>query len=125
MSLPPSPQLVVLSLTRTPDFQRIRQHGRSCAAPALVLVSLPAPLFAVRVGFVCTRTVGGAVQRNRAKRLLRAAMQQLANSFVPGWEVVLIARQPIVQLKLVDVQQQLQQLLQRARLLHTMPGDRR
>ena len=47
----------------------------------------------VRVGFTATKKVGGAVVRNRAKRRMRAAAQQLVPLFGrPGHDYVLIAR---------------------------------
>ncbi|MDC7676303.1 ribonuclease P protein component [Asticcacaulis machinosus] len=47
----------------------------------------------IRVGFTATKKVGGAVVRNRAKRRLRAAAQQLIPEFgISGHDYVLIAR---------------------------------
>ncbi|WP_407692421.1 ribonuclease P protein component [Rhabdonatronobacter sediminivivens] len=47
----------------------------------------------IRVGFTCTRKVGNAVTRNRAKRRLRAAAQQVLRAHGrPGWDYVLIGR---------------------------------
>ena len=47
----------------------------------------------VRVGFTATKKIGGAVQRNRAKRRLRAlAREVLATRAQPGWDYVLVAR---------------------------------
>lgn len=46
-----------------------------------------------RTGFTCSRKVGNAVARNRAKRRLRAAAARiLPGSARPGWDYVLIGR---------------------------------
>jgi ribonuclease P protein component len=47
----------------------------------------------IRVGYTCSRKVGGAVERNRAKRRLReVARKVLAEQGVPGWNYVLVGR---------------------------------
>jgi ribonuclease P protein component len=69
--------------------------------------------FAVAAG----RSVGKAVERNRAKRLLRAALQPLISAIEPGWEVILIARRPIKTVKCQEVQAALIFLLKRAHLM--------
>ena len=47
----------------------------------------------VRVGFTCSKKVGNAVMRNRAKRRLRAlAREVLGPKAMPGWDYVIVAR---------------------------------
>lgn len=46
---------------------------------------------AIRVGFTCSKKVGNAVERNRAKRRLRAAAASVLPGLAkPGWDYVLI-----------------------------------
>lgn len=71
----------------------------------------------LRCGVTAGRSVGGAVQRNRAKRRLRSAMHPLLSGLKPGWDIVLIARQPLLEADFVQVQAALSVLLRRANLL--------
>ncbi len=67
-------------LTRSQDFKRVRQSGKSYAHPLIVLVAQANDEMKIRVGVAAGRTVGTAVKRNRAKRLLREAMRPLIPS---------------------------------------------
>jgi ribonuclease P protein component len=69
------------------------------------------------VGVAASRTVGGAVRRNRAKRLLRAAMHSLIGSIAPGWDIILIARPALVDSDSFAVREILLTLLRRAQLV--------
>lgn len=84
-------------LQRTGQFQLVYTQGRKHVCPAFVLFLLQdAP--DARVGFVASKKVGGAVQRNRAKRVLRAALDEVlrgAPAAAPGW-LVLVARREIL-----------------------------
>ncbi len=104
-------------LVRSKDFQRVRQFGKSQAHPLVVLLALPNSLASTRFGVAAGRTVGKAVQRNRAKRLLRAALQPYLDNVVPGWDVVLIARRGMAEATFWQTQAALENLLHRARLL--------
>ena len=103
-------------LTRSIDFKRVRNQGKSYAHPLVVLVKLPSLEERPRVGISTSRSVGGAVQRNRAKRLLRESIRPLIPLLSPGWDIVLIARTPLVTAAFQDVQSALELLLRRAGL---------
>jgi len=103
-------------LTRSTDFKRVRHDGKSYAHPLLVLIAIENQLPITRVGVAAGKSVGNAVKRNRAKRLIRAAARVLYPQIESGYDLVLIARSPIIQVKMPQVRDALQQLLQRASL---------
>ena len=58
--------------------------------------------------------MGNAVQRNRAKRLLRAALQEVIADIKPGYQGILIARKPILDADFQETSQALNSLLEKA-----------
>jgi ribonuclease P protein component len=82
-------------LTRSAEFDRVYRQGRSVANRYLVLYTFPregeAP---ARVGLSVGRKVGGAVERNHVKRLLREACEARVDALPAGHDVVLVARAP-------------------------------
>lgn len=87
-----------LKLTRRPEFLHVAGKGRRWVGPGLVLQALhrldpEIPQTAIRFGLTASRKVGGAVQRNRARRRLRVlARELLPVQGQPGYDYVLIAR---------------------------------
>jgi ribonuclease P protein component len=71
----------------------------------------------VRVGVSAGLAVGNAVKRNRAKRLLRAAMNGVLTQTTPGSDLLLIARSPLPDADLLQTRAALTNLLKRAGLL--------
>jgi ribonuclease P protein component len=99
------------------DFARAKAQGQRLAHGCLVLnwVPLPAHAFS-RVGVIASRRVGGAVIRNRARRLLREAFRLNQHSLLQPVEVILVARPSIVDKTLAAVTVDYVGALRRARL---------
>jgi ribonuclease P protein component len=104
-------------LTRSEDFKRVRRSGKSYAHPLVVLIVQTHDQPRVKVGVAAGRTVGTAVYRNRAKRLLREAMRTLTPNITLGLDLILIARPGLASATLEETRQALLILLQRAKIL--------
>jgi ribonuclease P protein component len=104
-------------LRKTADFERVRRSGKSIAHPLIVLIVTRNEGDCLRVGVVAGRRLGNAVQRNRAKRLMRAATQTLSGCILPGHDLLMIARQPMLEANFVEIKSAIRKLLQRADLL--------
>ena len=99
-------------LRRTSDIRHVYNKGQSWAHPLLVLIAQPNDLGFSRVGVTASRSVGNAVRRNRAKRLLREAARHLYPQFGSrSWDVMLVARPRITQVKEMQVEKALASLL--------------
>jgi ribonuclease P protein component len=91
---PPS----LVSLKRRAEFLRVR-GGSRCATPLFVLEAKPreadsaAATKQARFGFTVTKRLGKAVDRNRIKRRLRAAVRDVQMHHArPGFDYVVVAR---------------------------------
>jgi ribonuclease P protein component len=104
-------------LTRSEDFKRVRRSGKSYAHPLVVLIVQTHDQPRVKVGVAAGRTVGTAVYRNRAKRLLREAMRPLIPNIALGFDLILIARPGLVSATLEETRRALLTLLKRAQIL--------
>jgi ribonuclease P protein component len=84
-------------LSRSAEFERVYRQGRSVGNRFLVLYAFPRGSAATagdgpRLGLSVSRKVGGAVDRNRVKRLLREAFADEATRVPADHDVVLVAR---------------------------------
>jgi ribonuclease P protein component len=89
-------------LKRRVEFLRIASSGRKSVTPGLVLqvaphagsaADAPTTPMPVRIGFTASRKVGIAVTRNRARRRLKAAVEQVMPLHAAtGHDYVLVAR---------------------------------
>ena len=90
----PAPPPRTERLRKRSDFLRLNR-GRREALPGFVLLGRDRRdgTDTIRIGFTCSKKIGGAVQRNRAKRRLREiARLDLAPLGRAGWDYVLIGR---------------------------------
>jgi ribonuclease P protein component len=82
------------------------------------LIEHPNELTHARIGVAAGRAVGKAVGRNLAKRRLRAVLAPLIPEIVPGVDILLIARKPILEASFPKLQVAIRQLLNKANLIN-------
>ena len=87
------------------DIDSLFRTGRRASVPAAVLLVGPTPAHhgtGGRVAFIAGSRLGGAVVRNRAKRLLREAARQVGAPWA-GLDVAFVARESLLELPLPEV----------------------
>ena len=100
------------------EFDRVKRDGIQIAAKRVVIGLLPAPDDKTRLGIVVSRRYDTrAVQRNRARRLIRESFRLLRHGFTtPHW-IVIISRKHLQNASLQDLQRDLCGALEQAGVL--------
>ena len=112
------------SLKKSWQFRLCYQQGRKAVGRYFVVFyhKQPDGEKGLQVGVVASRRVGGAVIRNRARRLLRVASRAVASKLIdPDLWIVLVARSTIKERTSSDVRLDVEQTLADAGLLE--PGN--
>lgn len=99
------------------DFRRLYYRGKSAVARTVVVYVQKNRAAINRVGLTCGKTVGKAVARNRAKRLMRESFRALSPEIKKGYDVVIIARTAICGKKCGDVLKDLRFAMERLEML--------
>jgi ribonuclease P protein component len=105
-------------LTGSTEFKRVRRLGKSYAHPLIVLIRHPNQLEISRFGIAAGRSVGSAVRRNRAKRQIREVIRPLIPSLRTGWDILILARKPMLEAAFQEIEAAIRSLLQQADILN-------
>ena len=105
-------------LAQNRDFARVRQRGERLVLGCLIANWNKLPDgSAPRLGVVTSKKIGNAPVRSRARRLLRESFRQHQHEFASPVEIVLVARNSIVQKNFAGVEKDYLAALRRARLV--------
>ena len=101
------------------EFERVRQTGRSWPHRLLIVIVQPrsdGPSARSRVAVTAGKRLGNAVVRNRIKRRLREAIRLIYPQLASGYDVIVIARAPIIGVEVAPITAALGEVLKRARI---------
>lgn len=86
-------------LNRNKDFLNLYNRGKTVISPFVVIYVRKNKLGLNRLGITAGKKIGGAVERNRAKRVIRAAYREAEASLPVGIDMVIVARAAILTIK--------------------------
>lgn len=91
------------TLKENKDFRRLYYRGKSAAGKNLVTYVMKRKAPQTRIGITTSKKIGGAVERNRARRVIRAAFSQLEGRLVCNYDIVFVARTNTPKVKMQEV----------------------
>lgn len=98
------------------EFGVVYNRGRSYANSRLVLYVMRSTELEGRVGFAAGKKLGGAVVRNRIKRMLREAYRLTQHEINPEYAIIMVGRKKLIDAKCGDVIKAFRELCARAKI---------
>lgn len=96
------------TLKQNKDFRRLYYRGKSVASPCLVTYAMRSR-GGVHYGITTSKKIGNAVQRNRSRRVIRAALSDLEGQIDGNWDIVFVARSKTSHVNMQRVQKEMKE----------------
>ena len=106
-----------LTLRNQADFNRVYNQGKSRGGRFAVILYKKNGLKYTRTAFVASKKVGNSVNRNRSRRLMKAAFREISPKLKSGYDIIFVARASILESKESAVEKQLRKSLKTEGLL--------
>ena len=113
----------VETLKTNSDFRRAYARGKSYTNPALVMYVRKNRAGSCRIGITASKKIGNAVQRNRARRVIREAFRQIKLPLKSGFDIVFVARTKTVFKKSTEIYDIMLPMLQDAKVVINEKAD--
>ena len=81
-----------VTLKENCDFRRLYGKGKSFQSPALVSYVMKNRAGICRIGITTSKKIGNAVERNRSRRVIRAAYREIEDRINGNYDIVFVAR---------------------------------
>jgi len=98
-------------IRRRAEFLQAYEQGQRIHGRLSTLFVRPNRLSIARLGIAASKKLGGAVQRNRAKRLIREVFRR--NNIVKGYDVVVVPKRELLQANLSTIEAEYRAILER------------
>jgi len=80
------------SIKENRTFRRLYSKGKRIVSPLFILYVMPNRSEKQRLGITVSKKIGKAVERNRAKRIIREAFRLTKSELKPGFDIIFVAR---------------------------------
>ena len=107
-------------IRRRAEFQLVYEQGARIRGRFSTIFLLPNKRSVGRLGIAATRKLGGAVQRNRAKRLIREVFRR--NNLAAGFDVVVVPKRELLDASLTALEAEYRYNLERSLRQHRRSG---
>ena len=103
-------------IRRRAEYQQIYDRGIRTPGRYLTMFTLSNNLPVGRLGIAASRKLGGAIERNRAKRLIREVFRR--NKLAPGFDIVVIPKRELLDASLNTLETEFRNTLDRSLRRH-------
>ncbi|MBR6509744.1 MAG: ribonuclease P protein component [Clostridia bacterium] len=100
----------IVKIKENYEFRRAYKKGEALVSPYFVVYAMRNRRGNIRLGITVSKKIGGAVARNRAKRLITAAFRGCLPEISEGYDFIIVARNRILSVKSTVVEEQLKKL---------------
>ena len=104
-------------INKNKDFRRAYKRGSFSASPVLVTYAVRNRFKTHRFGITTSKKTGNAVQRNRARRIIRAALAQIKDKIISGYDIIFVSRKTTSGVKTPEVLSSMQRQLTKLGLI--------
>jgi ribonuclease P protein component len=109
-------------LRKNKEFSRVFKLGKAFVGEKIVVYTFENTLSCSRVGVTVSRKLGGAVERNQLKRIVREAWRAREGELRKGFDLVLVPRMKAKDASFREISVELQQLLMKSGVLEIGVG---